>query len=71
MLQSNNLYTSNTHHDFWDALYKLRYILYVTPWNLVRKRNIPTKRLPLVGKLSANFTVEKFRVVSATETHGW
>jgi hypothetical protein len=26
-----------------------------TPWLLVHKRTIPTKRLPLVGEVSANF----------------
>jgi hypothetical protein len=26
-----------------------------TPWLLVRTRNIPTKRPPLVGQVSANF----------------
>jgi hypothetical protein len=28
---------------------------YKTPWPLVRKRTIPTKQLPLVSEVSANF----------------
>jgi hypothetical protein len=30
-------------------------LFYGTPWLLVRKRNIPTERPPLVGEVSANF----------------
>jgi hypothetical protein len=38
---------------------------------LVRKRNIPAERPPLVGKVSANFFADSgCRVVSAMDPHG-
>jgi hypothetical protein len=36
---------------------------------LVRERNIPTERPPLVGKVSATFADRGCRVVSATDSH--
>jgi hypothetical protein len=41
--------------DDFDGWLKARNFLIKTPWLLVRKRNIPTERPPLVGEVSANF----------------